>query len=155
MDNKPQDPRQEGAPQTPGSHTEPFAVDEGATSAPAGPGLTDNEKALAGLSYVSQLLLPAVMPVVLLLSDESKRSDYVRYHAVQSLGLLVAAVLYELAALIVVLIFAGIAPCLLALLWVLFFVPAVPIIYYGLKAFGGEMVGIPYLTDLLRKNGWL
>lgn len=128
----------------------PFGLDEGGTAP-----VSDNERTLAGLAYVSQFLLPAVMPVVLLLSDEGKRSDFVRFHSIHSLALLVVSVVYELLAAIIVLIVGAVFPCLLVLAWTLFFVPAVPLLYYGVKAFRGERKEMPYLTDFLRTNNWL
>lgn len=142
--------------QTP--ENEPFGVEEPQAPAPS-PGMpvppTENDKMLSGLSYVSQLVLPAVMPIVLLISDEGKRSPFVRHHTVHSLALLVASIAYELVAAIASLIIGAIAPCLWVLLWILFFLPAVPFLYYGVKAFQGQYVDVPYVTDFLRRNNWL
>jgi len=133
--------------------TEPFDLDDSGSSASLPP--SDNEKALAGLSYISQCILPAIMPIVLLLSDESKRSEFVRYHAVHSLALLVVGVVFELLVTIVNTVIGAIIPCLLGLLWVLWLLPAVPLVYYGIKAFQGASPQIPYVTDLLKNNNWL
>jgi len=119
------------------------------------PPLTENEKLLAGLSWVSQVLVPGVLPVILLLTDESKRSAFVKRHAVQSLALMVAAVAYEIVAAIVFGIATAVVPCASCGLWVLFLLPLVPLVYYGIKAFQGQDVEIPYLSKLLRDNRWL
>jgi len=116
---------------------------------------SENEKLLAGLSYLSQIFVPAVLPAILLLTDESKRSTFVKHHAIQSLALLVAAVVYEILAAIAYAIGVAVAPCLTCLLWVLFVLPAVPLGYYGVRAFQGKEVEIPYLTKFLRDNHWL
>jgi uncharacterized membrane protein len=138
---------------------EPFTLDEEAAAqqqgGPTPPAFTENERLLSGLSYVSQIILPAVFPVVLLLSEDTRRNAFMRYHAVQSLGLLVATILFYLAAGAVYAVVAAIAPVLLCLLWLIFFVPAAVMLYYGYKAFRGEYVEIPYLTPFMRGNGWL
>jgi uncharacterized membrane protein len=125
---------------------EPFGL-----GAPA----NDNEKLLAGLAYWSQMVVPAVLPAILLLTDESKRSEFVKRHAAQSLALLVAAVVYEIVAAIVYAIGVGVAPCLTCLLWLLFLLPTVPLAYYGVLAFQGKEIEIPYVSKLMRDNHWL
>jgi uncharacterized membrane protein len=138
---------------------EPFALDEEAAGQPQGgaspSATTENERLLSGLSYVSQIILPAVFPVVLLLSEDTRRNPFMRYHAVQSLGLLVATILFYLAAAVAYAVVAAIAPVLLCLLWMVVFVPAAAMLYYGYKAFRGEYVEVPYLTAFMRSNGWL
>lgn len=126
---------------------DPFALEQ--------PAPTENQRLMAGLAYASQVLLPAVLPVVLLLSEEQKRSAFVRRHAVQALGLFAAALIYEMAAGAVLLVFGLLVPCLLGLLWVLPFLPVVPFLYYGYRAYQGEAVEIPWLTGFLRDNKWL
>ncbi len=132
---------------------EPFGLDE--PQAPHPPALTDNERLLAGLSYLSQLVVPAVMPVILMLTDEAKKSDFVRFHAIHGLALFVATVIYELAAVIVSAIIGAIAPVLACLTWILFVAPVAVLIYYGVRAFQGRRDDIPWLTKFLRDNNWL
>jgi len=117
--------------------------------------VSENEKLLSGLSYLSQMLVPAVFPAILLFTDESKRSTFVKHHAVQSLALLVVAVVYEIVAAIVYAVGVAVAPCLTCLLWVLFVLPVVPLVIYGVRAFQGKQVEIPYVTKFLRDNKWL
>ncbi len=116
---------------------------------------SDNDKLLAGLSWISQIIVPVVMPAILLFTDESKRSPFIKSHAVQSLGLMAAAVVYEILAVIVYAIASAVAPCLSCALWVLFLLPIVPLVYYGIKAFQGQEVEIPYLTKFIKDNHWL
>ncbi len=127
---------------------EPFHIDEP-------PALSDTEKLLSGLAYVSQILLPAVLPLVLLLTDEAKRSSFVRHHAVQALALLIVSVIYEMVAGVALLIAGSAIPCLLAILWVLFLLPLVPLLVYGWQAYQGRLVEIPWLSEFLRSNHWL
>ena len=133
---------------------EPFGVDE--TPRGSGPStLTDNERLLGGLSYLSQVIVPAVLPVVLMLTDETQRSDYVRYHAVHGLALFVASEIYSLAVVIVFVVTGAIAPVLTCLTWLLFLAPFVAMVYYGVQAFQGQRTEIPYLTRFLRDSHWL
>ena len=136
---------------------QPFGIegDQTPPTTPAGP-VSENEKLLSGLSWVSQLVIPAILPIILLLTDESKRSAFVKHHAVQSLAMFAAAVVYEIAATIVYTILSVISAGILAcILWVIFFVPVIPFVYYGIMAFQGKLVEVPYLGSFLRKNGWL
>ncbi|MBM3188838.1 MAG: hypothetical protein FJZ90_08970 [Chloroflexi bacterium] len=132
---------------------EPFQVEEPA-GAP-GPFTSENEKLLGGLAYVSQIFVPAVLPVVLLLSRETQNSRFLRYHAVQSIALLVASVVYYLAATVAYALLSAIAPFLGCILWLLFLVPTAAMGYYGYLAFRGAYAQVPWVTEFLRKNAWL
>ena len=142
------------ARQNPGAPQGPFDLDE-AESAPGPVGLTDNERLMACLSYASQLIVPAVLPIILLLSEESKRSAFVRHHAVHSLALLAASIIYELAVVGVYVLASAVAACLACVLWVLFLVPFGVFVYYAVVAFQGKSPEVPYLTRFLRDSGWL
>jgi uncharacterized membrane protein len=130
-----------------------FSVDEPASSGAPAP--SSNDTTLAGLAYLTQFVVPAVMPIILLVSEDSKRSAFVRHHAVQSLGLMVAAVVYEIAAAIGFTIISVVLPCLSCVLWLVFLLPIAPFLYYGVLAFQGKQVDIPYLSAILRQNKWL
>ena len=133
--------------------TEPFALDE---SGSVGPSMAkDTERLLAGLAYISQIVLPGVLPAILLLAADSRGNAFVRHHARQSLGLLVASILYYLGASLVYAAASAIAGCTACILWVLFLLPAGVIVYYGYLAFRGDLTEIPWLSGFMRQNGWL
>ena len=135
---------------------EPFALEQEPTPPPAVPApASENDKLLGGLAYVSQFILPAVLPVVLLLGSESKRSPFVRHHAVHGLALLAATIVYELAATLIFVLGTAIVPPVACILWLIFLVPLVPFLYYGVLAFQGKYVDIPWLTQFLKNNSWL
>lgn len=118
--------------------------------------VTDNDRLMAGLAYASQVVIPLVVPAVMLLAEESKERPFQRYHAIQSLGFLVAAVIYEvLAGIISCGLLAIIGPCLACVLWWLFLLPAIPALYYAYQAYQGLYFKIPLLTDFLVENKWL
>lgn len=131
----------------------PFAPGAGAPDPE--PFTTETERLLAGLSYVSQVLVPGVLPAILLLGEDGRRSGFLRYHAVHSLALLVATVLYYIAATMVFIVVGSAATVLLCVLWILFLPPVAVLAYYGYQAFRGRREVIPWLTDLLRRYGWL
>ena len=137
--------------------SEPFGVedDQGASLDPVVTPVSDNDKMLGGLVYVSQIVLPAVLPAVLLLSDDTKRRPFLRYHSVQSLALLVATVLYYLVASVAYVILSIAAPVLSCVLWSLYLVPTAAMLYYGYLAFRGTYAEIPWLTQFLKHNRWL
>jgi uncharacterized membrane protein len=139
---------------------EPFGLEDhtarpSATASSSTPSSTENERLLAGLSYLSQVIVPAVLPVILMLTDETKKSDFVRFHAVHGLALFVAAVIYSLGAVVVFVVLGAIVPVLTCLTWILFLVPIAVLICYGVLAFQGKRTEIPWLTAFLRSNNWL
>ena len=116
---------------------------------------SENDRILAGLAYASQIVVPALLPVILLLREETRNKPFLRYHSVQSLGLLVAAILYYIVAAVVYFLGSVTIGCLACVLWLVFLVPAGVMLYYGWLAFRGRQEEIPWLTQFLRDNGWL
>jgi uncharacterized membrane protein len=116
---------------------------------------SENDRILAGLAYASQIIVPALLPVILLLHNEMRNRPFLRYHAVQSLGLLVAAIVYYLVATVVYILGSATISCLACVLWLIFLVPAGVMLYYGWLAFRGRQEDVPWLAQFLRDNGWL
>lgn len=124
---------------------------------------TSDDRLLAAISYASQLLMVLALPVnllipiILLVSETSKKRSFVRYHAVQSLAL--GIVLYVLefalgilssvaaATFIGLLCLCVIIPAMIAL-WLL------PL-YYAIVAYNGKRFAIPGLTQFLKDQRWL
>lgn len=127
-----------------------FPIDE-----PPDEPLSENERLLAGLSYVSQLFVPAVLPAVLLWGRDTRDNRFVRYHAIHSLALLLVAIIYYLGAMVIYALAAMLSGCLLCLLWGLFAPPLGVLGYYGWHAYRGERREVPWLTQFLRDNGWI
>jgi uncharacterized membrane protein len=113
--------------------------------------VTENERLLGGLCYVSQILVPLLLPIIVLLTDEARKSLFVRYHAVHSLALLAVSFVYSLFALFGFLLLMLITGCLICVAWVLFLPPLVMMIYYGWQAFVGRAPVIPWVTETLQK----
>jgi uncharacterized membrane protein len=99
--------------------------------------ITQDDKLWALLAYVC--IPPVIAPLIILLSDDKKERPFLRYHAVQSLaGLFIAGVSC-----------IPLIGCCLSPLYALIYA------YFGLKAYDGQWVEIPYLTNFLRGQGWL
>jgi len=125
-----------------------------------------DDRLIALLSYVTQLLLPVIMPIIVLLSESSKKRPFQRYHAVQSLALtLVFWAIFMLASIAV-----GVFQLIPVLGWLLgwlvglvffcltpmYFVAGIGLLfYYGLQAYKGRRFSIPGLTSFLKDQGWL
>lgn len=119
----------------------------------AAPGVTDNDKLIAALAY----FLSPLVPVIVLLVESMNTRPYQKYHALQSLGLFVAALVYSLVACVLYIactaLTAGIGGCVL---WILFLVPLVPFIYYTIIAYtSGQYFEIPVITQFMKQQGWL
>jgi len=129
---------------TPQNTQQPFSVDEtpGTGSGTAAP-VSDNDKMLAGLVY----LIPAIISIILLLNEDTKKKPFLRYHAMQSLGLAVVLAAFE--------VLLSLVTAVICFAAVLYLLPLVPMIYYGVMAFQGKTFEIPYLTALMKQNHWL
>lgn len=122
-----------------------------------------DDRLIAMLSYVTQLVLPVVMPLIVLLSESSKRRSFQRYHAVQSLAFVLLFWFVFMAAGIVI----GILQIIPVLGWLIgvfalicltpiyFLVGIGLLLYYGLQAYKGRRFAIPGLTSFLRDQNWL
>ncbi len=121
-----------------------------------------DDRLIALLSYVTQIFIPVIMPIIVLVSESSKKRPFQRYHAVQSLAL----VLFFWAAFLLVSIGTGIVQivpligqligfiilCLTPIAW---FAAVILVLYYGFQAYKGRRFAIPGLTSFLRDQGWL
>ena len=116
---------------------------------------TDNDRLMAALAYASQVVIPLLVPAIMLLAEESKERPFQRFHAIQSLGFLVIAIIYEVLAAIVYCGLTAVTGCLGCVLWLMFLLPAIPALYYASQAYQGLYFTIPFLTDFLVNSKWL
>lgn len=116
----------------------------------------ENDRLMAALAYASQIIIPVIVPLIMLLSEANRNRPFQRYHAAQSLGFLVAVFIYEIVAFIVYTILTIVTfGCLGLILWVLFFLPIIPALYYAYLAYQGKRFDIPLVTDFMRQQKWL
>lgn len=121
-----------------------------------------DDRLIALLSYASQIIIPLAMPVIVLLSESSKKRPFQRYHAVQSLALTVLfGVISTLVAIgtlvlqvipIIGWLISLVILCLSPIAW---FMAVIAMLYYGYQAYQGKRFGIPGLTSFLLDQGWL
>jgi len=111
-----------------------------------------NDRLWAALSYV----FTPLVPIIVLMMDDTKNKPYPRYHAIQALGFFGAVLLFEvLASMVFVcgsIVTLGFGACIL---WLLFFLPLIPALYYGYLAYNGKPFDIPILTNFMIQQGWL
>jgi uncharacterized membrane protein len=135
---------------------EPFSVDDGvnstSSSTPINNFLPSEDRLWSALAYWTQFVLPGVLPAILLLSDQTNKNKFVRYHAIHSLALLVLTVLYLIIITIIIVLVGLILPCSLCLTGFLYLVPMIPFIWYGISAFQGKMPQVRWLTRFLTQN---
>lgn len=94
-------------------------------------------------SLLSWLFWP--IAIVVLLLEEKKNRQFIKFHAVNSLAFgVVTSVVVSILAVITI----GIGACLAI-------VPEIFAIIWGIKAYQGEMVKVPFVTDFVQKQGWV
>ena len=121
-----------------------------------------DDRLIALLCYVTQILIPLVMPLIVLLSSSSAKRPFQRFHAVQSLALSLTFIVFGLMILIGSTIMAFI-PIIGVLVVIAAFClsPALTLIaflslaYYGYQAYQGNRFSIPGLTSFLQDQNWL
>ncbi len=131
-------------------------VDENASS---------DDRLIAMLSYASQIFLPLVMPIIVLVSESSKRRPFQRYHAVQSLALVILMMTVGLGSFVGLAILSAvpIIGAVFSLFWLLlccltplmFILAVVTLGFYGYQSYQGKRFSIPGLTSFLMDQGWI
>jgi uncharacterized membrane protein len=101
--------------------------------------ITSDDKLWALLSYI----LTPIVPIILLLMEDKKNRPFLKYHGMQAL--VWGIILYVVC---IILSFIVIGLCL----WV---IGGIITIYWGIKAYQGEWVKIPLITDFVKNQGWV
>jgi uncharacterized membrane protein len=84
-----------------------------------------------------------ILAIIALLIEPQKERPFVRYHAIQSLA---ANVVLTVAS--IILGVTVVLSCVAPFLWLALLYPAI-------KAYQGEWVQIPWLTDFCKNQGWI
>ena len=126
------------------------------------PEANSDDRLIALLAYASQVLVPLVMPLIVLLSESSKKRQFQRYHAVQAMALNLLFMVLGMAAILGVLVIqlvpvigVIVAIMVACLTPVAFLMYIIAMLYYGFQAYQGKRFAIPGLTSFLRDQGWL
>jgi uncharacterized protein len=102
-------------------------------------GVTSDDKLWSALAYVFAPLIS----IILLLMEEKKNRPFVRYHAYQSLVVGIAMIVV-----VIILSLIPVIGCITPLLWIL-------MLYFAYKAYMGETFTLPFVTDFIKKQGWV
>lgn len=123
---------------------------------------TSDDRLIALLCYWSQLVMPLIMPIIVLLSESGKRRPFQRHHAMQSLGLTGAVISLTIIAtvgigMLQVIPILGFVVAMLALCLspIAYFMLVIAYVIYGWQANKGKRFSIPFLSRFLRNQGWL
>jgi uncharacterized membrane protein len=102
------------------------------------PNVTSDDKTWALLSYI----FTPIIPIIILFLEEKKNRPFLKAHYPQALawGIIVTVISIPLS-----FVFVGACTGLFGL---------VMSVIWGIKAYNGEYVEIPVITDFVKKQGW-
>lgn len=103
--------------------------------------VTQDDKLWAALSWIPWV--GPILAIIALLVEPQKNRPFVRYHAVQSLGANVLLIIISVV-LGVTLILACLAPFIY-----------LATLYPAIKAYQGEWLELPWLTQFCKDQGWI
>jgi len=105
--------------------------------------ITDDDKLWGLLSWLPWV--GWILAIIALLVEPQKDRPFVRYHAIQALAVnLVLSVLLFVLSIVTL----GICAFIFPLVWLVLLYPAI-------KAYQGEWVEIPVVTDFCKNQGWI
>jgi uncharacterized membrane protein len=124
---------------------------------PPAPDVSDDDRLMAALAWVSLVVLQLpLVSLVLLLAEGNKNRPFQRYHAITSILFWGVAIVYEILAAIAYTILSIVSlGCLAICLWVIFFLPHLAALYYAFQAYSGKTTEIPALSEFARQQGWV
>ena len=102
--------------------------------------LTSDDKLWALLAYIP--FVGWIIAIVALLMEDKKARPYIKFHSIQ--GLILAIINGVISGILSVVVIG-------ACLW---FVIAAYMLYVGWKAYQGEPVSVPFVTDFIKNQGW-
>ena len=101
--------------------------------------VTSDDRLWSALAYVFSPLVS----IILLLMEDKKNRPFVRYHAYQSMVLGIALIIV-----IVILQIIPLVGCIMPLLWLV-------MLYFAYKAYQGEYLRVPVVSDFIKNQGWV
>jgi uncharacterized membrane protein len=120
---------------------------------PGSEDITSNDRLWAALSYVI-----GILAIIALVMDDTKNRRFVKYHAVQAIGLWVVYVAFFI-------LWSILWSILLSILWqfsflwcissFIYFIPLALGLYFAYQAYQGKYFKIPVLTDFLIGQKWI
>ena len=126
------------------------------------PEATGDDRLIALLAYASQIFIPLIMPIIILISESGKKRPFQRYHAVQSLalslvfmGLFAAGSIGAAIGSFIPIVGWAMGLALVCLMPIAYVMALVAMVYYGYQAYQGKRFAIPGLTSFLKDQGWI
>ncbi|MCE9644478.1 MAG: DUF4870 domain-containing protein [Chloroflexi bacterium] len=110
------------------------------SQAPVSPDLTSDDKLWAMLAYMP--LFGWIVAIVALLMDDKKSRPFIKFHSIQAL---VLAVINGIVSSVLSFVIIGICTGIALVIYM---------VYLGYKAYQGETVVVPFVTDFIRNQGW-
>ncbi len=102
------------------------------------PEITSDDKLWALLAYV----LSPLVPIIIILLEDKKNRPFIKAHNIQALVLGIVNVILG-----IVVGWTVVLSCVPLLVWIY-------MVFLGIKAYQGEYVTIPVITDFVKKQGW-
>ena len=109
------------------------------TPTPAPSDVTSDDKLWAALAYV----FSPIVPIIILLMEDKKNRPFIKAHNAQAL---VAGIVLDVILMILTTVTCGIG-AILFIVWIV-------MLYWAYKAYQGEYVTIPVITDFVKKQNW-
>lgn len=97
--------------------------------------VTSDDRLWAALSWIPISPLWPIIAIILLLVEDKRDRPFIKYHAILSLLTGVIGILLSFLCVGIIILLA--------------------MFYYAYKAYQGEVVRIPFLTDFAEKQGWV
>lgn len=107
------------------------------TEQPINPGITQDDKLWAMLSYAP--LIGFWVALYALLVEEKKSRPFIKYNAIQAMAIYVVIAVSSIIA---------VGVCIASVIWIYQ-------IYLMVQVNKGETVTIPVITDFCKKQGWI
>jgi uncharacterized protein len=102
----------------------------------AGMEVSDDDRLFAALAYVFSPLVP----IIILLMEDKKNRPFIRAHNAQALAI----------GIVMIIVVPIIAALTLGCGAIIYFI----MLYWAYKAYQGETINIPVITDFVRNQGW-
>jgi uncharacterized membrane protein len=102
--------------------------------------VTSDDKLWALLAYLP--FVGWIIAIVALLMEDKKSRPFIKFHSIQAL---ILAIVNGIVAGILAVVVIGACT---------FIIGAIYMLYIGIKAYQGESVKVPFVSDFIKKQGW-
>jgi len=128
---------------------------QGSTPPTSSQDLSSNDRLFAALSYV----FAPIVPIIVLVMEDTKNKHFPRYHAFQALGIAAGLIVGYIALMFVFICASIVSDALASLLGCVVSLAGLAVlgleIYFAYNAYQGKYFEIPVVTDFMVKQGWI